>query len=345
VNAPQLARARPLSPGKPRIGFLGVGWIGLNRLQALADSGVAHVAAIADPEATCLASAARSAPDAYGCRGLEELLDRGLEGLVIATPSALHAEQSVQALERGIAVFCQKPLARTADEARAVLQAARRLDRPFGVDLSYRHVQAFQRLRSLARQGELGELYAADLVFHNAYGPDKPWFYDKHAAGGGCVMDLGIHLIDLARWLMGNGQIRSVRSHLYAGGEPLGTGAQRVEDYAVVELELGKAVVRMACSWGLPAGQDAVIEARLFGTGGGGAARNVNGSFYDFVAERYHGTRTEVLCRPPDAWGGRALVAWARALAAGARFDADEMGLIEVHEVIDRIYGRGLASP
>jgi predicted dehydrogenase len=50
------------------------------------------------------------------------------------------------------------------------------------------------------RSGELGRVFAVDLVFHNAYGPDKPWFYDPELAGGGCVMDLGVHLVDLALW-------------------------------------------------------------------------------------------------------------------------------------------------
>jgi predicted dehydrogenase len=43
-------------------------------------------------------------------------------------------------------------------------------------------------------------VFAVDLVFHNAYGPDKPWFYDPELSGGGCVMDLGVHLVDLALW-------------------------------------------------------------------------------------------------------------------------------------------------
>ena len=50
-----------------------------------------------------------------------------------------------------------------------------------------------------------GEVYAINLVFHNAYGPDKDWFYDMAQSGGGCVMDLGIHLLDLAHWITGDG--------------------------------------------------------------------------------------------------------------------------------------------
>ena len=66
--------------------------------------------------------------------------------------------------------------------------------------------------------------------------------------------------------------------------------------------------VRIACSWNLQAGREAVIESTFFGTQGGACFRNVNGSFYDFVAERFRGTAREILAAPPDEWGGRAAV-------------------------------------
>ena len=64
--------------------------------------------------------------------------------------------------------------------------------------------------------------------------------------------------------------------------------------------------MQLACSWRLHAGCDAMISAAFHGTHGGAALRNVNGSFYDFVAERYRGTGRETLASPPDEWGGRA---------------------------------------
>jgi predicted dehydrogenase len=60
-----------------------------------------------------------------------------------------------------------------------------------GVDFCYRFLDETVAVRELVESGELGEIYAVDLVFHNAYGPDKPWFYDRTQSGGGCVVDLG----------------------------------------------------------------------------------------------------------------------------------------------------------
>jgi predicted dehydrogenase len=286
-------------------------------------------------------AAADMAPGAEILPDLDALLAAGLDGVVIATPSALHAEQSIRALERGVAVFCQKPLGRTAAEACAVVDSARTADRLLTVDLSYRHTAGMVAIRDLIARGELGRVFAADLTFHNAFGPDKPWFYDPALSGGGCVMDLGVHLVDLALWVLDFPAVARVESHLMAGGEPLAGRADRVEDYAVAAVELATGtVLRLACSWRLQAGQDAVIGATFHGTGGGAALTNVNGSFYDFIAERYRGTSRETLANPPDAWGGRAAANWAIRLAAGERFDPAAERLVDVSAVLDRIYGR-----
>ena len=264
-----------------------------------------------------------------------------IDGVVIATPSAFHAEQCIRALGRGAAVFCQKPLGRTAAETQAVIAAARAADRLLAVDLSYRFTDGMRRIRELVQSGELGRVYAVDLVFHNAYGPDKAWFYDPALAGGGCVMDLGVHLVDLALWVLGFPAVSDLSARLFAGGEPLGGRNDRVEDYAVATLTLETgAAVQLACSWRLQAGCDAVISAAFYGTDGGARLGNVDGSFYDFTAERFRGTARETLSTPPDAWGGRAAADWASRLAAGARFDPAAERLVDVARVLDRIYGR-----
>ncbi|WP_159349774.1 Gfo/Idh/MocA family protein [Roseomonas harenae] len=325
----------------PRIGFLGVGWIGRHRMQAILASGAAEAAAIADPSPEMAEEARKLAPGARCVGSLEEMLALRLDGVVIATPSAMHAAQSIQALQSGAAVFCQKPLGRTEAEVRAVVDAARAADRLLAVDLSYRFTEGMRRIREAIQAGQLGSPYAVDLVFHNAYGPDKPWFRDPALSGGGCVMDLGVHLVDLALWALDFPKVARASGSLFAGGEPLGARTDRVEDYAVatIELETG-AVVRLACSWNLHAGCDAVISAEFHGTAGGAALRNVNGSFYDFTAERFRGTARETLALPPDEWGGRAAADWAARLAGGARYDPATEQLTEVAAVLDRIYGR-----
>ncbi len=124
----------------------------------------------------------------------------------------MHAEQAVSALESGVAVFCQKPLGRTAAEAQTVIAAARRHDLLLGVDLSYRFLNPVKKVRKLCREGELGNIYALDLQFHNAYGPDKPWFYDRRQSGG-------VYHSLVSDWNHGNAHfLRGVVSELQARG-------------------------------------------------------------------------------------------------------------------------------
>ncbi|HSU16436.1 MAG TPA: Gfo/Idh/MocA family oxidoreductase [Longimicrobium sp.] len=341
TSADELAHSGATELSTPRLGFLGVGWIGRHRMEAIANTGVAEIAAIADTSPGMIAAAKEAAPAAEVASGLDELLAMGLDGIVIATPSALHAEQSVRALESGAAVFCQKPLGRTAAEARRVVDAARAADRLLSVDFSYRFTEGMREIRERIRAGELGKVFAVDLVFHNAYGPDKPWFYDPALSGGGCVMDLGVHLVDLALWTLGWPTVESVSSRLFREGTALPASPDVCEDYATAAVGVdGGAAVNLTCSWRVSAGQDAVIGAAFYGTGGGAALRNVGGSFYDFTAELYHGTARETLASPPDAWGGRAAADWARRLAEGERFDPACERLVEVARVLDRIYGR-----
>jgi predicted dehydrogenase len=322
----------------PRLGFLGVGWIGRHRLESVLNARAAEIVAVADPVDENLQNLPAGTESVARCGSLEDLLALELDGIVIATPSALHAEQATAALNNGLAVFCQKPLGRTADEVGRIIGSARQANRLLGVDLSYRHCAGLRRIRQLIRDGELGQVFSGELVFHNAYGPDKPWFYDRKRSGGGCLIDLGIHLVDLASWLLED-EIVHVFGRLYAGGKPLAPSANEVEDYATAVLTMrGGASIQLACSWKLHAGADAVIAARTYGTQGGASWENVGGSFTDFRSFRYEGTHRSVLTEPPDPWGGGAICHWARQLQLDRSFDPEIEEHLGVASVLDAIY-------
>ncbi|MCC9166199.1 Gfo/Idh/MocA family protein [Pontibacter harenae] len=327
---------------KPKLGFLGVGWIGRNRMEVIANNNAGEVAYVSDTAPQNAEEALKSAPNAKQVGSLEAMIHAPeVDGVVIATPSAFHAEQSTLALEAGKSVFCQKPLGRNAEETRRVVDAARKQNKLLGVDLSYRYTEAMQQVYKVVQSGELGQIYAIELVFHNAYGPDKAWFYEPKLSGGGCVIDLGVHLVDLALWTMNFPAVKEVNSHLYSKGKPISMAEGKVEDYATASIALETGTnIQLSCSWNLPAGQEAIISATFYGTEGGVALKNVNGSFYDFVAERYYGTKSERLSSPPDEWSGRAGVAWAERLAKGEGFNEEAEEFVKVAEVLDKIYGR-----
>jgi predicted dehydrogenase len=326
-----------------RLGFLGTGWIGRNRMEAMLGIGAAQAVAICDPNEQMARDAQQLAPGASIVDSLDELLELQPDGVVIATPSGMHAQQCVRAFEAGAAVFCQKPLGRNAVEVASVLDAARCADRLLGVDLSYRHTAAMTAIRERVRVGDFGKVFAADLNFHNAYGPQSGWFWDPSLSGGGCLIDLGVHLVDLALWMFDLPEVTEARATLLREGRRLREG--EVEDFATGELTLGNGVtVRIACSWNLNAGSDAVIDARFYGTSGGARMSNENGSFFDFSAELFKGRESVRIASPPDDWGGRAAAEWVAKLAAGEGFGGSTEGLLQTATALDRLYAAGASS-
>jgi predicted dehydrogenase len=302
----------------PKLAFAGLGWIGRHRMNAVVEANIAEAAYLCDVDTDLT---------------FEDLLASDADAIVIATPSAMHAQQSIAALDKGKAVFCQKPLGRNAAETRRVVDAAKANDRLLGVDLSYRHTAAMRAVRELLPR--IGEIHAVDLVFHNAYGPDKPWFYDAGQSGGGCVIDLGIHLVDLALWCLGFPAVTNTHARLHHHG------GHDVEDYAVAMMDAGNVTMQLACSWNLSAGRDAEIRVVFYGRDGAAAFRNVDGSFYDFVAEHYAKTETTRLTEPGDAWGGGAIIDWARRLGESNAFDPEIEHVVDVAAVLDAIYRSG----
>src|SRR3954463_6324810 len=125
------------------LGFIGVGWIGKNRMEVLLNKGKISSVTIAETSEQNAEEALKVAEGAVLAASPEEIYkNRDIDGVVIATPSALHAAQSLQALKSGKAVFCQKPLGRTAEEVEQVIKASKEADKLLSVDLSYRYTKA-----------------------------------------------------------------------------------------------------------------------------------------------------------------------------------------------------------
>ncbi len=333
---------------KPRLGFLGLDRKGQCRLQAIARSGLGEICAIADPNSGSDATATGVVAGAELVRNLDELLGLGLDGIVMATPGGLNGEQAIEALKAGCAVFCQNPPARTGTETNAVIQAARQAGRLLGLDSLYRHTKGVQAIHRLIREGQLGEIYAVELVFHNAYSPGKAGYDDAGLSGGGCLRELGTHLLDLALWCLDSPGIENVNGHVLARGT-LSDGRSRwngsgdpreADDYAAVQIQLVRgAAIQVACSWKAALGCNARIGATFLGTRGGASFRNVEGSFHDFMAEQFLFDRSRrLLAAPPDDWGGRAILNWTRRLASSPSFDPGVEVATRVASAIDAIY-------
>ena len=330
-----------------QLGFAGAGWIGRMRMQALAETAAAKIVAVADSSQEALAEVASIAPEAALLHDFDELLDMELDGVVIATPNALHATQATAVLNAGMAVFCQKPVGRSAYETRELLRVAQQMDRLVSTDFAYRFTAGMQAIKALINGGELGSIYAAELCFHNSYGPDKAWYYNREMSGGGCVLDLGTHLVDLALWPLKFVPVDRVSSRLFAKGCRLRPyRGEQVEDFAFADIELENGVaVHLACSWGRPLGCDSLIRVIYHGERGAAELRNVNGSFFDFTACHYRGREGRLLSSPPDDWSGRALLNWIERLSMSNKFTEDAWEIAKVAEIVDAIYSGTVMAP
>lgn len=130
-----------------------------------------------------------------------------LDGVSVCTPNWLHKKQTVDALEAGVNVLCEKPMALNAQEAEEMAKVAKRTGKILLVGYPFRFLGEAKMLKRFVEKGKLGEVYFAKagwLRRKGAPGGEKNWFTDKKRAGGGPFIDLGVHILDLTLWFMGS---------------------------------------------------------------------------------------------------------------------------------------------
>ena len=216
-----------------------------------------------------------------------------IDAVCVALPNVLHAPVSNAAFKAGCHVLCEKPMAMNAREAKAMLAAAKRAGRTLMVDLSYRFTPHSQALKRVVDSGALGEIYYGRTVWHRRRGLPKfgGWFGQKTLSGGGPIIDLGVHRLDLAMWLMGNPRPVAVSGSAYnAIGKRLAAEQDKefnVEDLgcALIRFENGATLI-LEASWAGYSEKREDMVTQLWGTKGGLVQRNV-GEGYDFEARLF----------------------------------------------------------
>ncbi|MGI8422082.1 MAG: Gfo/Idh/MocA family protein, partial [Gaiellaceae bacterium] len=233
-----------------RIGIVGAGWIADKHLETLAGLDGVEVVAVADlDEERARKAAASSGANAYG--GTEELLERErLDALFVCVPPLAHREAVELALDRGVHVYLEKPVARTVDDADAIVAAVERSGLVCAVGYQWHGLELIEIVRQELEGQTIG------LLSGRSIGPtmSRPWFLDQ-AQGGGNVLERGSHHIDLQRTL--GGEVTSVRAA--ASSVPLGQAegeAGNIADALALELHFASgALGSIQLAWtrgGLP---------------------------------------------------------------------------------------------
>ena len=149
-------------------------------------------------------------------------------------PNDAHAEPCIAAAQAGKHVFCEKPLARTAEEAKAMLDAVESAGVKHMVAFNYRFVPAVQQAKKLIESGALGQIYHWRAVYLQEWGMDRAmetsWRFNQAIAGSGALGDLGAHIIDLARFLVGEPRAVSGLARTWITERPDGSGGLAKSD-------------------------------------------------------------------------------------------------------------------
>ncbi len=212
---------------------------------------IPHLVAIAGRNEEAVAEAAKR----YGYEGYytdwrDMLEDDRIQLFDNGGPNNIHAGPSIAAAQAGKHVFCEKPLARTAEEAKEMLDAVEKAGVKHMVAFNYRFVPAIRQAKELIDSGALGQIYHYRAVYLQEwimphYEASMSWRLDKEVAGSGTLGDLGSHIIDLGRFLVGEPKSVSAMTKTFIKERPLpdgsGMGEVDVDDafVAAVEFENG----------------------------------------------------------------------------------------------------------
>lgn len=201
---------------KLRVGIIGAGSISEMHFEGYAKNEQAEIVAVCDLNE----ERAREKADKYGAKLVytdynELLANPDIDAVSICTWNNSHAPISIAAINAGKHVLVEKPLCKTVEEALAVQEAVRNSDKVLQVGYVRRFAMNTSVLKKFIDAGDLGEIYYAKATCLRVLGNPGGWFSDVERSGGGPVIDLGVHVIDVLWYLMGKPKVKSVTGNAY----------------------------------------------------------------------------------------------------------------------------------
>jgi predicted dehydrogenase len=332
---------------KLRFGVIGLG-MGRGHVKGFQAHPDCEVVAVCDPDAKRLKEIADrfSVPQRYSSAA-DMFASEHLDGVGIATPNKFHMPLTLAALKAGCHVFCEKPMALNAREGRRMVAAARKARKHLMINFSYRFFDQSIALKKEVDSGAIGDVYFARTVWHRRRGLPGfgGWFGQKALSGGGPLIDLGVHRLDLALWLMGYPKplwvMGSAYDHIAA---PLAKKSGKkfdVEDLAVGLVKFANgATLEIEASWAANVAEAELMETRLLGTKGGLVQRNV-GEGYNFEAELFldrDGAQFDMKLHPPMPAVREPYYCFVESILGRAKPTATGDEGVIVMELLDAIY-------
>lgn len=330
-----------------RAAVIGVG-IGRLHIEGYRNCGAADVVALCDLDS----AKAKATAEEFGIPNVftdvgEMLESVELDAVSVCTPNATHAELAVAAMEKGIAVLCEKPMADTLANARRVAEAVGRTGAPFMMGYNNRYRSESRYIRDKVAAGDFGRVYYARCGWVRRHGiPGMGgWFTRKEMAGGGPMMDIGVHALDLTMFLLGFPEPVSVCGASYAEfgprgrgigpwSQPTGSDVFTVEDLAAGMVRFDNGLTLMVeASWAQFIGQDS-LYASVYGTEGGADVEP-----FVIHVDGPDGKPADYTPELPQANGHHAEVAhFVECLRSGVKPDGGPEQGLAVMRIIDGLY-------
>ncbi|MGO1927629.1 MAG: Gfo/Idh/MocA family protein, partial [Brachybacterium tyrofermentans] len=233
------------APRTLRAGVIGLGWAGQQHVAAYAADPTVDLVAISAMEQHLLAQFGdqHDVPGRYQ-DWKQMIAEADLDLVSIATPTFLHAPMATHALEAGLHVLTEKPMAETGEAAAGMVEAARTAGRVLDVSFNHRQRGDVAALHQVVESGVLGKLYYAKAGWIRRQGIPGlgTWFTKAASSGGGAMMDIGIHMLDMSLHLMGEPAVTAASASTHAEFGPLGRGGSgfgisQVEEGVPFEVE------------------------------------------------------------------------------------------------------------
>ena len=287
------------SKKKLKVGIIGCGGIAFTKhMPSLAKLDTVEMVAFCDIEGEKAEKAARKygTEDAKVYSDYKELLeDAAIDVVHVCTPNKSHGFITVDALEAGKHVMCEKPMAKTAKDAREMVEAAKRTGKKLSIGYQNRFRPDSIYLKKACEAGDLGEIYMAKAhAIRRRAVPTWGVFLNEDEQGGGPLIDIGTHALDLTLWLMNNYKVKYVVGNTYyklgkKNSPENAWGAWDTEKYTVEDSSFGfitmedGSTIFLESSWALNTLQTGEARTTLCGTGGGADMQEglrINGEKY-----------------------------------------------------------------
>ncbi|MEO7933308.1 MAG: Gfo/Idh/MocA family oxidoreductase [Chthoniobacterales bacterium] len=258
---------------------IGVVGLGMGRAHLLNYKKVENCVcqAICDQNATLLEQVGNEFSIPQRFTTFEEFIEKAdIDALSLAVPNFLHKEMTLASLDRGLHVMCEKPMAMNTAEAELMRDKVRASGKKFMIHFNQRFRPEHQFFRNVIKSGTLGTVYYASAGWRRMRGMPRfgGWFGQKKMSGGGPLIDLGVHMLDLARWLIGNPKVVTVSASTFAHiGQALAKEQKKefdVEDLAsaLIRFDDGSSMV-LEVSWALNFEEREKTYLEMSGTKGG----------------------------------------------------------------------------